>query len=297
METVGSESQERLQPLKQLLDNSKGFWRRYRKNRVAVIGLGIVILFFFLAVLAAQIAPYDPFVMDPGSRLQSPSVSHLMGTDLFGRDIFSRIVYGTRISLFIGFVSATISAVIGIAVGAISGYYGGKLDEVLMRAVEIFIVIPTFFLILIIVAIFGGSIWNVMAIIGLTIWPSTTRLVRAEFLSTKEKEFVTAAISVGSKDAHIILREILPNAVFPAIVNMSLQVASAILTESSLSFLGLGDPNNVSWGWLLKDALRSMRSAWWDSVFPGIFISLAVISFNVIGDGLNDALNPYLKER
>jgi peptide/nickel transport system permease protein len=276
------------------------FWRRYRKNRAAILGLSMVIAFGSIAVLAPIISPYNPFEMhlqDFTRIFLPPDSLHLMGTDQYGRDVLSRIIWGARVSLMVGLVAAAISAVVGMTLGSISGYYGGRVDEAIMRFVDMFLTIPTFFLILTIVAIFGGSLTNVMLVIGLTIWPSTARLMRAEFLSFREKEFVQAARSIGASDRHIMFREIAPNAIFPAIVNASLQVGSAILTESALSFLGLGDPNNVSWGFMLNDALGSFLRAWWMPLFPGLMITLVVISFNLVGDGLNDALNPYLKER
>jgi peptide/nickel transport system permease protein len=276
------------------------FWQRYRKNRAAVFGLSMVIAFALIAFLAALLAPYSPYEMhlqDFARIYLSPNEQYLMGTDQYGRDVFSRIIWGARVSLFVGFVSAGISAAVGVSLGSIAGYYGGTVDNAIMRFVDMFLTIPQFFLILTIVAIFGSSLWNVMIVIGLTIWPSTARLIRAEFLSFKEKEFVLAARSIGAGDRHLMFKEIAPNAIFPAVVNGSLQVGSAILTESALSFLGLGDPNQVSWGYMLNDAMGSFIRAWWMSVFPGAMISLVVISFNLLGDGLNDALNPYLKER
>jgi peptide/nickel transport system permease protein len=236
-------------------------------------------------------------LLKPGMIYMPPSISYPLGTDQYGRDVLSRVIWGTRISLLIGFVSAGISAVLGIVLGAISGYYGGRVDNIIMGLVDIFLTLPTFFLIMSIAFVFGGSVWNVMVIIGLTIWPGTARLVRAEFLSLKEREFVKAARVIGSGEARIIFGEILPNAIFVAIVNTSLQVAGAIMTEASLSFLGIGDPNTVSWGWMLNDALKTFRVAWWTSFFPGLAISITAVAFNLIGDGLNDTFNPHLKER
>jgi peptide/nickel transport system permease protein len=258
-----------------------------------VIGLGGI------ATLAPVISPFDPTEMHliPGLVFIAPNSVHLMGTDEFGRDVLSRIMWGGRVSLMVGLVSAAISTLLGLGVGSVGGYYGGKIDNVLMRVVDVFLTIPTFFLILTIVAIFGSSLSNVMIVIGLTSWPSTARLIRAEFLSFKEKEFVQAAKSIGAGDSHIMFREIMPNAIFPAIVNATLQIGSAILLESSLSFLGLGDPNHVSWGFMLNDALSAFMRAWWLSFFPGVMITTVVIAFNLVGDGLNDALNPFLKER
>lgn len=276
-----------------------GFWDRFKKNRAAVFGLMIVSFMVFIAVFVPWIAPYDPFEMQIGRqfRLLKPSSEHLLGTDRFGRDVFSRLLWGTRVSLFIGFIAASIAGVIGISLGAIAGYYGGSIDNAIMRFVDVFITTPTFFLILMVAAMFGNSIWHVMVIIGLTSWPGTTRQIRAQFLTLKERPFVEAARSLGASDRHIIFKEILPNGVFPAIVSMSFRVGGAILTEAGLSFLGLGDPNQVSWGWMLNDALQSFLVAWWLPVAPGIIITVIVIAFNLVGDGLNDALNPRLKER
>lgn len=300
----GYEIETRTQWTKRFVKNqAKGFvefWGRYRKNRAAVGGLAMVVGFAIVAFLAPIISPSNPFEMHlQGLSLiyNPPGVAHLMGTDQFGRDVLSRIIWGSRVSLLVGFVAAGISASVGISLGSIAGYYGGRIDDIVMRVVDVFMTVPSFFLILTIVMIFGSSLSNVMIIIGLTIWPGTARLIRAEFLSFKEKEFVQAARSIGAGDRHIIFREIAPNAVFPAIVNASLQVGGAILTESALSFLGLGDANQVSWGFILNEAISSFLRAWWLSAFPGLMICLVVISFNLVGDGLNDASNPYLKER
>lgn len=277
------------------------FWRRYSRNRAAAVGFVIVSFLGFVALFAPFISPQDPFRMDltTGSIYQPPfaSVQHLFGTDQYGRDVLSRIIWGTRISLLVGIVSAAISAFVGILLGAISGFYGGKVDNIIMRVVDVFLTLPTFFLILSIAFIFGANVWNVIAIIGLTIWPSTARVVRAEFLSYREREFVKAARIIGASNAHIILKEILPNAIFVAIVNTSLQVAGAIMTEASLSFLGVGDANVISWGWMLNDSLKTFQVAWWIQLFAGAAISIAVVAFNILGDGLNDVLNPHLKER
>jgi peptide/nickel transport system permease protein len=235
--------------------------------------------------------------MNFGETYLPPNSDYLLGTDQFGRDVLSRLIWGTRVSLFVGFLSTGIASIIGITLGSIAGYTGGKIDEIIMRLVEIFMMIPTFFLILTVVTLFGSSIWNVMLILGFTGWPGTARMIRAEFLSIKEKEFVEAAKMVGLSNFVIAFSEILPNAIFPAIVNASMRISGAIMTESSLSFLGLGDPNQSSWGWMLNDAMKSFRRAWWLSTFPGLAITITVISFNLIGDGLNDALNPHLKER
>ena len=282
------------------VDSFLGFGRRYKKNRAAMLGLYLFLFFFTIAILSPLLAPYDPFDMnlhDPDAPLKPPSFNHLLGTDAFGRDQLSRMMYGARTSLFIGFLSTGISLMIGIILGSISGYFGGRIDNLIMRFVDVFMMLPTFFLILVIAAVFGSSIWNVMWILGLTGWPSITRLIRGNFLTLKEMDFIVAAKGAGASDAYIIFREILPNAIYSAIVAASMKVSGAIMTEASLSFLGLGDPNAVSWGWLLNEAMRAFRIAWWLPLFPGLAITILAIGFNLIGDGINDALNPHLKER
>ncbi len=272
------------------------FWWRYRRNRISVVGLIIILIFIFLAFLAPFLAPVDPFKMI-AQRFLPPGYEHPMGTDDLGRDILSRFLYGVRISLFIGFLSAATSTIIGTAIGTISGYWGGKIDGLLMRITEFFMVIPKFFLALILVAVFGPSLWNIILVIGILSWPSTARIARAQFLSIKEREFVEAARAVGVGEGSIALFEILPNASPPIIVAASLQVASAILTESALSFLGLGDPTKISWGLMLYYARPFLRNAWWMMIFPGLGISLTTLGINLVGEGLNEALNPRLKER
>ncbi|OFX14875.1 MAG: ABC transporter permease, partial [Armatimonadetes bacterium RBG_19FT_COMBO_69_19] len=214
-----------------------------------------------------------------------------------GRDIWTGVLFGARVSLTVGVLAATTSALIGTAIGSIAGYYGGGVDNVLMRGTEFFLVIPSFLLALILVAVSGPSIWNVILTIGLLGWPSTARLIRAEFLSLKQREFVMAAHAVGAGTARIVFRQILPNAAPPAVVMTSLGVASAILVEAGLSFLGLGDPNLFSWGLMLRNSREFLRIAWWMPTFPGLAIFLTVLSVNLVGDGLNDALNPRLTHR
>jgi len=275
----------------------KEFWRRYRKNRAAVVGLSIIIFLGVIALMAPYVTPYDPWEINFEDKLVAPSSKYPLGTDHFGRNVLTRIIYGARLSLTIGFVAASIAATVGTLLGSFSGYFGGKIDHILMRFTEMFMVIPTFFLNLLVIAVFGGSIWNVMAVIGMTTWPTPARLIRSQFLSLKEREFVEAARLTGASDRKIIFRHILPNAVGPVIVSASLQVAGAILTEAGLSFLGLGDIHQVTWGQMLYRALAYIRNAWWIATFPGIAIFVTVLSFNLVGDGLNDVLNPRLKER
>jgi peptide/nickel transport system permease protein len=272
------------------------FWRRFRRNRAAVFGLGVVGLFGLVALLAPALASVDPFAISRAS-FQPPGEAYLMGTDALGRDVFSQLVHGARVSLTVGLLAAAVAIAIGIVVGATSGFYGGRLDAVLMRITEMFQVMPRFILALVVVALLGGGLDRIIAVIGILSWPPAARLVRAQFLSLKEQEFVEAARSIGVSRPRIVVSEILPNALPPAIVAGSLDVAQAILLEASLSFLGLGDPNAMSWGTMLQEAQRYLRQAWWLSAFPGAAVFLTVLGFNLVGDGLNDALNPRLRER
>lgn len=273
-----------------------GFWASYRKNKGAVAGL-IIIVFFLAVGLAAPIIAPNPTKVGVGPRFTPPSWEFPMGTDNLGRDMFQGVVSGARISLLVGFSAAGTSLIIGVIVGAFSGYVGGRVDSILMRITEYFQIVPSFFLALIMVTLLGGNVWNVVIVIAVLSWPRVARLIRAQFLSLKEKEFIEAARAVGESTRYIIFGEILINALPPAIVNSSLEVGRAIIVEAGLSFIGLGDPNKVSWGYLLRNAQEFLRTAWWMAVFPGVCIFLLVTALNLVGDGLNDVLNPRLKER
>lgn len=272
------------------------FWDSFKRNRGAVIGL-IIILFFCLLGLAAPVIAPNPSKVGVGPRFVPPSMEFPMGTDNLGRDMFQGVISGARISLIVGFAAAGTSMIIGVIVGSISGYMGGRVDTVLMRITEYFQIVPGFFLALIMVTLLGGSIWNVVIVIAVLSWPRGARLIRAQFLSLKEKEFIEAARAIGESSYYIIFGEILINALPPAIVNSSLEVGRAIIVEAGLSFIGLGDPNKVSWGYLLRNAQEFLRSAWWMAFFPGVCIFLLVTALNLVGDGLNDVLNPRLRER
>lgn len=273
------------------------FRQEFLHNRLALAGSALILTLFIVAVAAPLVAPYDPSLIDTTNILAPPSARHMLGTDELGRDVFSRMVYGTRISLLVGFVAVGISTIIGIIVGAISGYYGGWMDSILMRFVDIMLCFPTIFLILAVIAILGPSIWNIMAIIGITSWMGVSRLIRAEFLTLKERDFVQASKAAGAKDARIIFRHILPNAMAPVFVSAVLGIGSAILVESSLSFLGLGvQPPTPSWGNMLTAGKDNIEIAWWLSLFPGLAILMTVLGYNLLGEGLQDALNPRLKE-
>ena len=227
-----------------------------------------------------------------------PSLQHPLGTDELGRDVLSRMIWGSRISLKVGFVAVGIAIFIGVIVGAVAGYYGGWVDAVLMRFVDMMLCFPAFFLILAVIAILEPSIYNIMAVIGLTSWMGVARLVRAEFLRIREMDFVKAARSIGASDFRIIFRHILPNAMSPVLVAATLGVAGAILTESALSFLGIGvQPPTPSWGNMLTAGKDNMEIAWWLSVFPGLAILVTVLGYNLLGEGLRDLLDPRLKER
>lgn len=270
--------------------------RRFLRSGPGVTGLAIVTLLLALALGAPLLTEKDPL----GTSLTAfaaPGAAAPLGTDNLGRDILAGVLYGARVSLAVGILAAAVSALVGTAVGMTAGYAGGRADTVLMRTAELFQTIPQFFLALLVVALIGRGLEKVILILGLLGWPLTARLVRAEFLSLKEREFVEAARALGMPGAGIALRVILPNALPPAIVAATFGVAEAILLEAGLSFFGLGDPNLGSWGVMLQNAQGYLRRAWWMAVFPGLAITLAVFGFNLLGDGLTDALNPRLRER
>jgi len=262
-------------------------------NPLALVGFMIIASILLLALTAPFIAPYDPDAIDVKAILLSPSSMHLMGTDGLGRDVFSRMLYGARISLMVGFVAVGIATAIGIVLGAIAGFYRGWVDTFIMRIVDVMLSIPTFFLILAVIAFLTPSIWNIMIVIGLTSWMGVTRLVRAEFLSLRNREFVLAAQTLGAKDARLIFTHLLPNSLTPIIVSSILGIASAVLVESGLSFLGLGvQAPQASWGNILTDGKEYIQFAWWLSLFPGLAILITVLGYNLLGDGLRDAFNP-----
>ena len=273
------------------------FWGRLKRNRMAMTGLALVLGLFVVSVFAPWLAPYDPNQIDLKQVLMPPSPTHYLGTDTLGRDVLSRIIFGSRVSLKVGFVAVGLATLIGLLVGALAGYYGGWVDSALMRLVDLMLCFPAFFLILAVIAVLEPSIWNIMVVIGLTSWMGVARLVRAEFLSLREREFVTAARALGAGDTRLILRHMLPNALAPVMVSATLGVAGAILTESALSFLGLGvQPPTPSWGNILTAGKDNIEIAWWLSVFPGLAILVTVMSYNLLGEGIREAIDPRLKE-
>jgi peptide/nickel transport system permease protein len=265
-------------------------WERFRSNPAAMFGLIVVTLFMLLAVFGRQIAPNNP-ISSVAEPFLSPRPGLWMGSDNLGRDVFSRFLMGVRVSLIVGIGAASLSTIVGVLVGAIAGYVGGWVDVVLMRIADIILTIPLIVLGLVMAAFLGSSIFNIILIIAFLSWP------RAARLALRNREFVQAAVATGSSTLWIVFREILPNALPPVLVDWSLDVGRAVVVEAGISFLGMGDPSAGSWGMMLQEAQRFLRQAWWLSVFPGMGIALLALAANLIGEGLNDALNPKLEER
>ena len=279
------------------MNSLMAFWRRFRRNRSAVLGLVILVLVILMALAAPLLYPGDPFRL-AGQPLTPPlSGDFFLGSDTLGRDVAAGIVHGAKTSLLIGLLATVVAVVIGVLMGGLAGYYGGWIDDLLMRVTEIFQTIPSFVFAILLVAILKPSIQSIVIAIAVVSWPAVARLVRGEFLSLRSREFVQACIGMGMHDARIIFAQILPNCLSPIIVAASLMVATAILNESAMAFLGFGDPNVMSWGFLIGAGRTVLRSAWWVCTFPGIAILLTVLAINLVGEGLNDALNPRLRER
>lgn len=273
----------------------RGFIRRFTRNRPAVAGFFVLMVVLVLALSAPVLYPRSPFEL-VGAPFQPPFGQYLFGTDMLGRDLTAAVVHGARTSLFIGLVATLIAALAGITVGGAAGYYGGRVDSLLMRLTEIFQTIPFFLFAILLVAVLTPSIRSVILAIAVVSWAPMARLVRAEFMSMRNREFVQACTLMGMSDARIILRQILPNTLSSIIVTGSLMVATAILIESGLSFLGLSDPNTMSWGFVVGAGRTVLRTAWWVCTIPGVAILLTAMSINLVGEGLNDALNPRLRE-
>jgi peptide/nickel transport system permease protein len=272
------------------------FGTRLAKNKLAMAGLAVVVTLFAVAIFAQYLAPYPPDQIDTKHILDAPNRAHLLGTDVLGRDVLSRMIHGAGVSLSVGFVAVGIATIIGVVLGSVSGYYSGMVDRIVMRFVDIMLCFPTFFLILAVIAFVGPSIWNIMMVIGLTSWMGVTRLVRAEFLSIRERDYVQAARSQGAGDLRIIFLHILPNALAPVLVSATLGVGSAVLLESGLSFLGLGvQPPDPSWGNMLTEGKDNIEIAWWLSLYPGLAILITVLGYNLLGEGIRDTLDPRLR--
>jgi peptide/nickel transport system permease protein len=268
------------------------FWRTYKKNRLAFYFLWVLGGIILVGIFGPIFSPLDPHRVGVGKLFTPLSRQFLMGTDSLGRDVFSRFLWGARVSLSVGFSAAAGASVLGVLVGTLAGYFSGRLDDLLMRISEFFLVVPRFFLALLLVALFGASIWNIIIAIGILSWPTTSRLVRSEFLSQRQRYYVDAAKMQGATPWNLIFIEILPNVLGVIVVNSTLMVGQAMLLEAGLSYIGVGDPSTVSWGMMLFEAQKSLSRAWWMSVFPGLGIFLSVLSLNIVGDGLNDVLNP-----
>ena len=267
-----------------------------KTNKFIVFGSLIVGTMCILAVFAPAISKFDPAAVNLEGALMPPSPAHIMGTDSLGRDLFTRTIYGGRVSLLVGFVAVGIAVIIGLFLGSLAGYYGGWIDNVICRFIDIMLCFPTFFLMLSVIAMVGPNIFNVMVVIGLTSWTGVARLIRAEILSLKEREFVEAARATGASDFRIIVRHLIPNGIGPVLVSVVLGIAGAILVEAALSFLGLGvQPPTPSWGNILTEAKSTLGIAWWITVFPGLAILITVLGYNLLGEGLREHFNPHRK--
>lgn len=275
----------------------RDFWYRYSRSKPAVVSLVFLAIVLAVAILASVLAPHDPFTGGRNALKPPGTAGYPLGTNHLGQDILSQLLYGARVSLLVGFSVALLSTFVGVIVGALAGFFGGWLDNILMRIAEFFQTLPRLVLALIIVALFGSSLQGLVIVVAMLSWPQTARVVRTGVQTIRSAAFVDAARVAGMPPLHMIVREILPNVLASIVVVASLEVAGAILAEASLSFFGLGDPNFISWGGMLYQAQAYLSRAWWMAVFPGAAIALVVLAFNIMGDGLNDALNPRLKER
>lgn len=268
-------------------------WRRFARNRLAVAGLVVFLLLVLSALLAPHLAPHDPNLQDWKIRLQPPSAGHPFGTDEFGRDLLSRVLYGGRVSLVAGVVPVLLGATAGTLVGLVAGYMGGRWDQVLMRLLDVLLAFPMIFLALAIVGTLGPGLLNAMLAVAVVSLPGYARLVRGQVLTLREREYVAAAQAAGASHGRVLMRHLLPNILSPLLVQATLSVGSAILTTASLSFLGLGtQPPTSDWGEMLASGRQYLPEAWWLAVFPGLFVMLAVLSVNLLGDGLRDYLDP-----
>ena len=274
------------------------FLRRFRRNRPAMAGLIVLAVITAVALAAAIVSPGDPWEMVAQPFLwPGDDAAYPLGTDMMGRSLAAGLVHGATVSLLIGLIATAMAVVIGVGVGALAGYYGGRVNDALMRVTELFQTLPPFIFAIVVVAVLRPSVRTVVLAIGLVSWPAVARLVRGEFIALREREFVLAGIALGMSDTRIIVTQILPNALPAIIVTASLNVATAILLEAGLSFLGLGDPNVMSWGTIIGAGRDALRTAWYIAALPGVAILVTVLAINLVGEGLNDALNPRLRNR
>ncbi len=270
----------------------KYYYKKITSDKQLTAGVVGILLLIFIILFAPMLSTHDPYYYGPNILSGVGKDGHLLGTNKMGQDIFSMIIYGTRTSVKVAVISAFISGVLGMVIGGVAGFFGGRIDQFVSEMINVFMMLPTFFLILLIIALFGNSITNVMIVIGITTWPSNAKLMRAQALSIKERTFVKAATAMGESKGQILTKYIIPNGIFPVIANTTIGMSNAILTEASLSFLGLGDPNIISWGQMIYEGKSYITSAWWISAFAGVAIILTVIVFYLLGDGINHVLNP-----
>ena len=281
-------------------------WRRFKKNKTALVGAFIIGVVLFMAVFDVLVAPYPPNDISAFYENESrvpPSLKHLFGTDRIGHDVFSQVIYGAENALYVGFGAAALAMSIATIIGLVAGYYGGIIDNILMRITEIFLVIPFLLILLVFLKVITsiapsgvGGLSIVTIMIGIFSWAANARIIRGEVLRVKEQEYIEASRALGASKTRIIFRHILPNVLHTIIVLTTLMIATAILVEAGVSFLGFGDPNAITWGQQLQKASESIKEAWWEGVFPGVFITLLVLGFSLLGNGLRDALDPRLRE-
>lgn len=271
-------------------------WMRLRRSKTALVGVGLVIALVVTAIFAPVVAPYDPYAVDLQKQFMPPSREHLLGTDIYGRDVLSRIIYGSRISLSIGLVPSLLSTAIGTILGLFAGYFGGKLDTFIMRLADVVLAFPSLLLAMVIMYTLGASLTNLFIALSVIGWAGTARVVRSQTLSLKERDFIQAARAIGVSDWKILMRHILPNCFAPILVLLTMSIPSSIMSEAGLSFLGVGaQPPEPSWGLMISTSKEYLFTAPWNAVFPGIAIFLTVLGFNFLGDGLRDALDPFIK--
>jgi peptide/nickel transport system permease protein len=283
-------------PQRQTRGNVARAWLRLRRNRAALVGLVVVAVLIFAAIFAPFLAPYNPYIVSLDDRLQPPGGAHLLGTDELGRDVFSRLIYGARVALWVGIVTVVLGGLIGISGGLVAGYLGGRWDAIIMRLVDVFLAFPVIILAIAIVAVRGPGLTNVLVALALVYWTTYARVARGTVLLLREEEYTWAARTLGASSSRIMLRHLLPNAVAPLVVLASLGMGNAILAEAALSFLGLGiQPPEASWGSMLNSGMQFLRDSSYLSTFPGLAIFITVLGFNLLGDGLRDALDPRMR--
>lgn len=276
------------------MNRIKKTWTIICRNSQLKIGLFMLLILLFVAAFAPIISPYNAYFMSD-DLVVPPSGKHLLGTNGLGQDVCSMLIYGSRTSLVVGVTAALIAGIIGTLLGGVAGYCGGKVDAVLGELINVFMMMPTFFLVLIVVSLFGSSLFNVMVVMGLTSWVGNAKLMRAQAMSLRERTFIKSAEAIGESRLSILFRHVIPNGIFPIIANTTMGIASAILTESSLAFLGLGDPNIISWGQIIQSGKSYLTNGWWICLFGGLAIIYTVVTFYLIGDGLNRVLSPKLR--